>query len=242
MRNSTFCTSYHLINYQREVWSLINKFESFNIKFIPHIENSNTNMLINEASNLNICDGSIDKKFSIETCRPLIPSTNWRNSNNDQHILEHLLSDTSKGSIIIEEQHESLLQAPVSNKKPKLRDLLSSYTIILESHFGLQDTFKMKMNGFSQRTLRKIYSSLKLVVKMKPDKFLAAQIIISIHARRGQAVKLKFARYQLDDDILLKRKFGSHLWKQCIQAYTTCCSQGTRHSSREEAHTQPSQE
>jgi len=31
-------------------------------------------------------------------------------------------------------------------------------------------------------------------------------------------VKLKFARYQLDDDILLKRNFDSHLWKQYIQS------------------------
>ena len=105
-----YCTSYHLINYQREVWSLVNKFESFNIEFIPHTNNSDTNMLINEASNLNLNDGSIDMKFSIEICRPLIPSTNWRISNDDQNVLKHLQSkDTSKGSMINEEQHESLL-------------------------------------------------------------------------------------------------------------------------------------
>ena len=105
-----FCTSYHLRNYQQEVWNLINKFESFNIKLIPRIENYDTNMLINKAYYLNINDGSIDMKFSIETYRPLIPSTNWRNSNDDQHILEHLLSkDASKGSIINKEQHEALL-------------------------------------------------------------------------------------------------------------------------------------
>ena len=27
---------YHLNSYQREVWSLINKFDSFDIKFVPH--------------------------------------------------------------------------------------------------------------------------------------------------------------------------------------------------------------
>ena len=105
-----FCTSYHLRNYQQEVWSLINKFESFNIKSIPHTKNYDTDMLINEASNLNIYDGSLEKKFSIDICRTLIPSTHWRISNDDQHIKEDLQSRfTSKGSIINEEQHESLL-------------------------------------------------------------------------------------------------------------------------------------
>ena len=53
---------------------------------------------------------------------------------------------------------------------------------------------------------------------MKPNKLLAAQIIASIHARRGRVVKLKSTQYQLDDDILLQRKFDNHIWKQCIQA------------------------
>ena len=85
-----FSTLDHLNNYHQEVWSLINKFEAFNIKSIPHKMNYDTNMLINVASNLNLYDGSIDKKFSVEICRLLIPSTNWRISNDDQHIIEHL--------------------------------------------------------------------------------------------------------------------------------------------------------
>ena len=69
---------------------------------------------------------------------PLIPSTNWRISNHDRHILEHLLSkDTYKGSMINKEQHGSFLQAPTSYKKLELRDLLSNHIIRLESHFGL---------------------------------------------------------------------------------------------------------
>ena len=79
-------------------------------------------MLIDEASNLNLDDGSIDMKFDVETCKPLISSTDWRNSNDDQHI--------SKGSIINEEQHESLLQALVSDQNPELQDPL-------ENHFSL---------------------------------------------------------------------------------------------------------
>ena len=77
------------------------------------------------------------------------------------------------------------------------------------------------MNESSQWKLGNIYSSPKLVFKMKLNKLLGAQIIISIHAWRGRAMKLKSAWYQLDDDILLKRNFDSHLWKNCIQAYAT---------------------
>jgi hypothetical protein len=65
-------------------------------------------MLIDEASNLNLYDGPIDIKFSIEICRHSIPSTNWRNSNDDQYI--------SKGSIINKELHESFLESPISDE------------------------------------------------------------------------------------------------------------------------------
>ena len=82
-------------------------------------------------------------KFSNETCRPLIPNTNWIILNDDQHVIEHLQSgDTSKGSIINEEQHEAFLQALVSDQNPKLQDLL-------ENNFSLQDTYKGTMNGSS---------------------------------------------------------------------------------------------
>jgi ribonuclease HI len=79
VRNSMFNTFYHLKKHQQEVWSLINKFDSFDIKSIPYIENYDT--IIDEASNLNLDYESIDMKF--DTCRPSIPSTDWRNSNND---------------------------------------------------------------------------------------------------------------------------------------------------------------
>ena len=130
-----FSTLYHLSNYQREVWNLINKFDLFDIKFIPHTKSSNISMLIDEASNLNIDDGSIDMKFDVETCRTLIPCTDWSNSNDDQNI--------SKGSIINEEQHEVFLEAPVSYQNHELQD-------ILENHFSLEDTFKRTMKGSLQ--------------------------------------------------------------------------------------------
>ena len=116
-------------------------------------------MLIDEASNLNLDDSSIDMKFDVENCRPLIPSTDWRNSNDDQHI--------SKGSIVNWEQREAFLQAPVSDQNPEIQDFL-------ENHFGLKDTYKREMLGSLQWKFRKLYSSPKLVVKMKPNKLLEA--------------------------------------------------------------------
>jgi hypothetical protein len=58
-------------------------------------------MLIDEASNLNLDDCSIDMKFNVKTCRSLIPGTYWENSSDGQHIL--------KGSIVNEKKHEALI-------------------------------------------------------------------------------------------------------------------------------------
>ena len=97
-------------------------------------------MLIDEASKLNLYDSSIDMKFFVETCRPLIPR---RISNDDKHVIRHLqLGHTSKGSIINKKQHEVLLQDLVSYQNIEIQN-------ILENHFGLQDTFKRTMNGSS---------------------------------------------------------------------------------------------
>ena len=87
-------------------------------------------MLIDEASNFN--DSSIDIKFDVETCRSLIPTTNWRNLNNDRY--------TSKGSTINEKQHEVLLQALVSNQNSENQNLL-------ENHFGLKTQKIKKIEG-----------------------------------------------------------------------------------------------
>jgi hypothetical protein len=61
-----FSTSYHITKDRREVWSFINKFDSFDIKLIPHTETSDTIMLIDEASKLNLDDGSINMNFDVE--------------------------------------------------------------------------------------------------------------------------------------------------------------------------------
>ena len=60
-----FSTFDHLNNYQREVWSLINKFDSFDVKSIPYTNNFDINMLIDEASKLNLDDGSINMNFDV---------------------------------------------------------------------------------------------------------------------------------------------------------------------------------
>ena len=160
-------TFYHPINYLQEVWSLINKFDSFDIKSIPYTDNSNTNMLVDEASNLNLDDSSIGMKFNVENFRSLMPSIDWRNLNDERH--------TFKGSIVNEKQHEALVSAPVSYQNLELQ-------YILENHFGLQDTYKGTMKGYLQREFRKLYLSPKSAVKMKSNKLLATRIITSIHA------------------------------------------------------------
>ena len=99
--------------------------------------------------------------FEVENFRPLIPSIDWRNLNNDQH--------TSKGSVINEKQHESFLQASISDQNTEIQKLL-------ENHFDLQDTFKRTMNDSSQQKLIKSYSTHKPFVKMKLNKLLAARI------------------------------------------------------------------
>ena len=98
-------------------------------------------------------------KFDVETCRPLIPSIDWINLNDDQY--------TSKRLTINEKQHEVFLQALVSDQNHELQN-------VLENHFGLQDTFKRTMNESSQQKFRNLYSTPKPVVKMKLNNLLAA--------------------------------------------------------------------
>ena len=163
-------------------------------------------MLTDEASNLNLNVASIDIKFDVDTCRPLIPCTDWRNSNDDRY--------TSKGSIINEKQHEVLLQDLVLDQNSEIQNLL-------ENHFDLQETFKRTMNESLQQKFGKLYVTPKPVVNMNLNKLLATRIITSIHARRGRGLKLKSTRYQLTDDILMKRNFDSHIRRQCIQDDST---------------------
>ena len=69
------------MEFDKQIWL-------FDIKSIPYTENYDTIMLIDEASNLNLDDGSIDMKFDVKTYSPLIPSTDWGNLNDDGHTSE----------------------------------------------------------------------------------------------------------------------------------------------------------
>jgi ribonuclease HI len=201
VRNFMLNIFHHLNKHQQEVWNLISKFDSFDIKSIPYTKNSDTIMLIDEAFNLNLDYESIDLNIAIETCRPSIPSIDWINSNNDRY--------TSNGSMIKEKQHEAFLQALVLDQNSEMQYLL-------ENHFGLRDTFKRTVNESLQQKFRKLYSIPKPTVKMNFNKLLAARMITSIHARRGRAVKLKSIQCQVVVD-----KFDSYIWRQCIQDYST---------------------
>ena len=112
VRNSIGCKSYHLKHYQQGVWNLMNKFEAFNIKFIPHIEKYDTNMLENVASN----NDPTHDIFSIELiCKPSIPNKNQGIFRDEQKIMDFIQSElTSEGSVINDKQHGSLLQDLVS--------------------------------------------------------------------------------------------------------------------------------
>ena len=96
----------------------MNKFKAFNIKSIPCTLNFEANMLANVASNLCPSDDFSQDKFFVELIyRPSIPDniTNGRVFKDDDQIINFLHSeDTFKGSVIDDEQHESLLQASIS--------------------------------------------------------------------------------------------------------------------------------
>ena len=116
----------------------------------------------------------------------MILSIGWRNSNDHRH--------TFKGSIW------SPLQALVSDQHSKNQN-------ILENHFGLQETFRRTMNGSSQWKFRKLYSSLKLVVKMKLNNSFTTWINIPNQFKKRKSCETEDTRYQLVFDILIKRSF-----------------------------------
>ena len=150
VRNSINCTSNHLKNYQQEVCDLMNKFEVFNIKSIPHTLNHEADMLANATSNLCPSDDFSHDKFSVELIyRPLIPDNikNWRVFEDDEQIINFLHSeDTFKGLVIDDEQHEALLQASVSEEKPEHSNIIPKNIVRLEKLFDLQEKFRRPTN------------------------------------------------------------------------------------------------
>jgi ribonuclease HI len=113
VRNSIHFLSPHLKSYQTEVWSLIQKFSSFNINSVPRLSNSEVDLLANVASKLFTVEGFSLDSFSIELLfRPSIPNniTNWRVFDDDQYIINFLhIEDTFQGAIIDEGTHDENL-------------------------------------------------------------------------------------------------------------------------------------
>ena len=128
----------------------MNKFKAFNIRSIPHSLNFEADMLANATSNLCPSNDFSHGKFSVELIyRPSIPYiiTNWRILEDDEQIINFLHSeDTFKGSIIDNEQHESLLQASASKDKPEHSNGMPKNIIRLDKLFDLQDKFKRQTN------------------------------------------------------------------------------------------------
>ena len=136
VRNLINFTSNHLKKYQREVWELINKFEAFNIKSIPHSMNYEEEMFANATSNLCPHDYFSHDKFFVELIYRLSISDNITNSRvfeDDEHIINLFHSeDTFKGSVIDDEKHEALLQASSSEKNSEHSNGMPKNIIRLE--------------------------------------------------------------------------------------------------------------
>jgi ribonuclease HI len=74
VRNFIRCLLPHLKSYQTEVWNLMHKLSTFNIKSIPRLNNSKADLLANVASKLFPAEGLSPNAFSIELLfRPSIP-------------------------------------------------------------------------------------------------------------------------------------------------------------------------
>jgi ribonuclease HI len=157
VRNSIHCLTPHLKYYQSEVWSLINKFSSFNINSIPRSSNTEADLLANVASKLLPADGLSPSAFSVELLfRPSIPDniTNWRVFDDDQQIINFLhMEETFQGAMIDEQTHEDNLRdfTVIPNLKPPeaLSDMVNSLpksVARLEKFYDFEDKFKKSVN------------------------------------------------------------------------------------------------
>ena len=98
-------------------------------------------MLVNVASNLSPSDDFTHDKFSIELIyRPSIRNniTSWRIFDDDQRIINFLHSeDTFMGSVISDEQHESLIHDSTLEDNPEYCNTMLKNIIKLEKIFDL---------------------------------------------------------------------------------------------------------
>ena len=126
------------------------KFENLNIKSIPRSKNSNADMSANAASNLSPSDDFTHDRFSMELMyKTSIPNNiiNWWIFDDDPQIKDFIhLKDTFKGSVIDDEQHESLLQASTSEDKLEFYNPNPKNIVGLDKYFDLRDRFKKPTN------------------------------------------------------------------------------------------------
>jgi len=90
VNNTIHCNSWHLKNYQHEVWWLKSMFEFFEINVIPRNKNIDVDLLENVASRLLPSEGLITDRFYVELLfRPSIPDNviNWRVFDDDVQLL-----------------------------------------------------------------------------------------------------------------------------------------------------------
>ena len=108
--------------------------------------NFEVEMLANATSNLCPSNDFSHDKFFVELIyRPSIPNniTNWRVFEDDEQIINFLnFEDTFKGSVIDDEQHESLLQDLASEEKPEHSNIIPKNIVRLEKLFDLQEKFR----------------------------------------------------------------------------------------------------
>ena len=109
--------------------------------------NFEVDMLDNVAPNLCASDNFSHDNFFVELIYRssiLDNITNWRVFEDDKQIINFLhLEDTFKGSIIDNEQHESLLQALASEEKHEQNNTMPKNIVRLEKLFNLQDKFRI---------------------------------------------------------------------------------------------------
>jgi hypothetical protein len=106
VKNTIHCNSPHLRNYQ-QVHRLIEKFQAFNITFIPLSKNILVDSLATIASRLSPLKYYEASRFSIELLyNPYVPDniTNWRVFEGDEKIISFLTNEKNFKDLAIDDE------------------------------------------------------------------------------------------------------------------------------------------
>jgi hypothetical protein len=135
----------------------MNKFSTFNINYIPRLNNSKVDLLANVASKLFHAEGISPNAFSVKLLfRPSIPDniTNWRVFDDDQQIISFLhMEETFQGAVIDEGTHDENLHdfmvIPGPRSPESASDMVNSIpksVVRLEKFYDLHDNFKKSVS------------------------------------------------------------------------------------------------